>query len=140
MKRIVSLFLFVVLLFFLFSSCSQVEPEKPFTVSGKTFAAFGYHADSFTYGMIHYDGYDAYYVLRFTSEATAEKSTREANPNGRIIGDIEDCKVTISYPSITVSYVKKNGEQHIESGTFLDETKFRLTTSNGKATSEYILQ
>ena len=119
-----------------FSSCKK---EESFSVSGKTFAAFGYHADSFTYGIIHRDGYDAYYVLRFTSETTAERSTREGSASGRIIGDMEDCKVAIDYPLITISYMSL-GTQYTESGAFLDQTKFRLTSSNGKVTSEYILQ
>lgn len=136
MKRVLSLISLVSLLMISFSSCKK---EDSFSVSGKTFTAFGYHADSFTYGIIHYDGYDAYYVLRFISETTAERSTREGNASGRIIGDMEDCKVTINYPLITISYMSR-GTQYTESGAFLDKTKFRLTSSNGKVTSEYILQ
>lgn len=135
MRKYLHLVLVALLSFTVFLSCAK---ETPFTVSGKTYAAFGYHADSFTYGIFHWDGYDAYYVLRFTSEKSAEKSTREANPQGRIIGDLEDCSVTINYPSIIVSYTE-NGRLYTEKGTFITQSIFRLTSSSGKI-SEYILQ
>ena len=69
----------------------------------------------------------------------AKQLQREAQEKEMLRDELLDCKVTINYPLITISYMSR-GTQYTESGAFLDKTKFRLTSSNGKVTSEYILQ
>lgn len=135
MRKLVYLFLAVALSFSLFSSCTKAD--EPFKLTGKVFAAEAYHSSSLDVSGLHFDGYDAYYVYRFTSETTAERSTRKNSPTGSIIGDIEQCTVSLNYPNITIKYTEYSTD-HTENGTFLDEKTFRVV--GAKTTYEYTLQ
>lgn len=109
--------------------------SKEDTLEGKTFAAFAYHANDKTIAGIQLDGYDAYYVFRFSTASTGERSTRKGSPQGGFIGEIQPCTYEYSYPNIKITYSNEySGRQVTEEGKFIDRKTFRI---NDK---EYILQ
>lgn len=106
----------------LFASC-----EKANSLVGKTYAAFGYHADEKNIAGIHFDGYDAYYVYRFIDEARGERTIRKYSPKGEIIGEIEPCTYTYEYPQIEITYINQYFEREVTvQGEFLDKNTFRI--------------
>ena len=62
-------------------SCTPEEKEE-FSLVGKTYAATKY----FGSGGTVYDGYTAYYVIRFTSSNTIECSDRKNGIHGELLG------------------------------------------------------
>jgi hypothetical protein len=107
---------------FLFCGCSK---EK--TLIGETYAAYGYHVDDFDAGIIHMDGYDAYFVFRFIDESTAERSTRQYSPQGKVIGEMESCTYVLNYPTIEISYYSDAVNKIVvEKGEFLNDKTFRI--------------
>ena len=113
-------------LIFIFASC-----EKTNSLVGKTFAAFGYHVDEMNAGIIHIDGYDAYYVYRFVDEARAERTTRKYSAKGEVIGEIESCTYTYEYPIIEITYIPSYSDKEITvQGEFLDKNTFRINKSD----------
>lgn len=114
-------------------SCSSDDDEDNFSLVGKTYAAFAYHSSAIDVAGIHLDGYDAYWVYRFTSATECERQARKGSPTGGIIGDIDKCTYTLNYPTITIV----NGTSTI-TGTFIDQNTFR--TGSGSNIKEYIKQ
>lgn len=113
-------------LILLFASC-----EKTNSLAGKTFAAFGYHVDEMNAGIIHFDGYDAYYVYRFIDEVRAERTTRKYSAKGEIIGEIEPCTYIYEYPLIEITYTPDYSDKETTvKGEFLDKNTFRINKSD----------
>lgn len=113
--------LLVVLAVVMMAGCTKTKG-----VVGSTFAAFGYHVDDKVIAGMHFDGYDAYRVYRFIDSGTAEKTTRKYSPQGEIIGDIETCTYSYSYPAITITYKNYDGSDRTVTGEFLDNDTFRI--------------
>ena len=116
-----------------FISCGSDDDEDEFSLVGKTYAAFAYHSSAMDVAGLHFDGYDAYWVYRFTSTTECERQSRKGSPTGGIIGDIDKCTYTLNYPTITIV----NGTSTI-TGTFIDQNTFR--TGSGSNVLEYIKQ
>lgn len=104
------------------------EEEEKFSLSGKTYAAYGYK--SYT------SDDDVYWVMRFTSDTQVERTARKVSPTGGIIGDAESWTYALSYPSVV--FYDEDGEKY-NTGTFVDENTYRTTGYQG-AITEYILQ
>ena len=121
---------------FSLASCSKDEDNEKevFSLVGKTYAAVAYHINESNIGGFHMDGYDAYWVYRFTSDSECERMCRQNSPTGKIIGDIEKCTYTLDYPTI-----KLKDDESTDTGTFIDENTFRITYDSGKVL-EYIKQ
>ena len=101
--------------------------SKGNSLSGETYAAYGYHVDDFNAGYFHMDGYDAYYVFRFIDDSTAERSTRKYSPTGEVIGEMESCTYTFNHPHIEISYYNNSLNKIVtEKGEFLDNKTFRV--------------
>ena len=125
MKKQLKNFMLITLMMILsagFTSCGDDEDE--FSLVGKTYAACVTHIDSGYFGGFYYDGYDMYWVYKFTSETQCELSTREDSPTGGIIGNIEKGTYTLDYPTITISIEGYN----VMKGTFVDNKTIRYET------------
>ena len=113
----------------IFSGCNKEneEPEK-FTLVGKTYAAQAYRSVV--------SGDWVYWVYRFTSSNSTERTARESNPQGSMIGTPEIYTYELDYPNLTIW--NANGTQLLPF-TFIDENTIRFTDSRG-VVYEYIKQ
>ena len=123
------LLLFALITTTLISSCSKDDDKEPeFSLLGKIYAAHAYTSSV--------SENEVYWVMRFTSNTALERTAREVNPTGGIIGDIENWTYTLSYPTLII--YDEDGEEY-NNATFIDENTFRTTNYQGHVT-EYILQ
>lgn len=109
-------------------SCTPEEKEE-ISLVGKTYAATKY----FGSGGTVFDGYTAYYVIRFTSSNTIECSDRENGIHGELLGygKIVNGTYTLNYPNIHLEYddpmfYNVASSHHSEDGVFVDESCFRI--------------
>ncbi|MBR4326192.1 MAG: hypothetical protein IKP73_11770 [Bacteroidales bacterium] len=140
MKRKIYLTLSFLMIFsLLLSSCKKDdENEEKFSVNGKVYAAYGYQGGGVSSGGYSLPSYDAYWVIRFTSETKFERTARKSSPTGGIIGDIETGTYTLDYPNLKLTFDEATYGDKVIEATFVSESSFRTTT--GSRTLEFNLQ
>ena len=142
MKKVIfALMSFAVFFSLMLTSCGKDDDDDTpaFSLKGKVYAAYGYHSNGYYFGNIYNEPYDAYWVIRFTSDTEFERTARKDNPQGEIIGDIETGTYTLNYPDIKFSF--KDRASYLDDtmeATFVSESTFR--SGSGTNIKEYNLQ
>lgn len=138
-KLIFNLIALFVLSTTLVSCGKDDDSDDSFTLNGKVYAAYGYQGGGVSSGGYTLTSYDAYWVVRFTSDTHFEYTARKNSPNGGIIGDIETGTYTLSYPKLVLSFEnRKYGDKEMDA-TFINESTFRVISGSDKVL-EYNLQ
>ena len=113
----------VAMLSVVFTSCgSDDEENDTISLVGKTFSAYAYKGGGYTFMGVYISEYDVYWVYRFTTSSTVERTAREKESTGKIIGDIENYTYVLEYPTIKIT----DKEGHTSTGTFVDTNTFRI--------------
>ncbi len=90
----------VMLFALLFSSCGSDDEENPDNpLVGSTYAVYAYHNEAEP--SVGIEAYDAYFVLKFTSEHECEYTVRKNSPKGEIVHSAETFLYILHYPNVT---------------------------------------
>lgn len=114
-----------------FISCSKesleenIEVPKTFSLSGKNYGAFAYTSKLFGVQ------YDVYWVYRFISETEFERTSRENNLKGSLIGEPEygTYKLYTNGDKAIKVVLKEKGSTESKTGTFVTNESFRIGSS-----------
>lgn len=127
------LLLLLLVLPFIFGSCSSDSDEdNSFNLEGKTYAAYAYDAGGVNIGGIYIQPYKVYWVYRFLPDNKIERTARNNEVNGKIIGDIENGTYTLDYPNMKI---KLDNNSNYTECVFINENTFR--TGSGSYVKEY---
>lgn len=119
---------------FIFGSCSSDDDDNnnSFNLEGKTYAAYAYDAGGINIGGIYIQPYKVYWVYRFLPDNKVERTARNNEVNGKIIGEIDNGTYILDYPNMKI---KLDDSDNYTECVFINENAFR--TGSGSNVKEY---